>query len=145
MKPTAKLDSMTFLFYGVGYPILSPSVYRAHGGSLAYEVWWVTGAWGGGGVKEVGVKMDAQQGNNLPPHGAKYEYHEGRTRDRIIEKIQNCTSLDIMYNAQTLNIVNKPLIFFLPDCHMTNVQIISKLITMNTFRCFSFYKQIYPL
>ncbi len=28
------------------------------------------------GVKEVGVKMDAQQGNNLPPHGAKYEYHE---------------------------------------------------------------------
>jgi hypothetical protein len=40
-------------------------------------------------VKEVGVKMDAQQGNNLPPHGAKYEYHEGGRGRGILINCKN--------------------------------------------------------
>ncbi len=39
-------------------------------------------------MKEVGVKMDAQQGNNLPPHGAKYEYHVGKGGTRDLNQLQ---------------------------------------------------------
>ncbi len=84
--PTAMLNSMTILFYGVGYPIpISPSVYRAHGGSLAYEVWWVTRGGdeggGGGGWRRWGLRWMPNRGIIYLLTVPNMNTMRGRTRD----------------------------------------------------------------